>query len=59
MVLLSVMPGASERFRRAKDGYACVLGVKGVLTSTVGPFMLGAGMTLAGSVSYSQLFNSV
>lgn len=54
MAVLSILPGASERFKTAVSSYACGLNTKGVFSSTLGPFILGAGMTLSGSVSICE-----
>ena len=51
MVIASIAPGLKDNFERAMSTYASTFCVKGVLTSTLGPFLLGAGMTISGAVS--------
>ncbi|KAK2167553.1 hypothetical protein LSH36_26g03010 [Paralvinella palmiformis] len=49
IALLSVLPWCKTKFEKAMDNFACCLGDKGILTSLLGPFILGMGMTLSGS----------
>ncbi|KAK2177718.1 hypothetical protein NP493_583g02032 [Ridgeia piscesae] len=49
MSLCSVVPATERVFKDAVDGFKCCLVDKGLFTSTVGPFILGVGMTLSGS----------
>lgn len=51
MSLLSVLPSTQRLFTDAVDGFKCCLTNKGIFTSSVGPFILGIGMTLSGAVS--------
>ena len=49
--VLSVIPKTKEYFQSAVRAYAGCFSDKGIVTSILGAFMLGAGMTLAGAVS--------
>ncbi|ESO93124.1 hypothetical protein LOTGIDRAFT_162150 [Lottia gigantea] len=47
--LLSVCSRTSEKFKKASEQFFKTVSEKGLLTSTLGPFILGIGMTLSGS----------
>ncbi|CAH1799204.1 unnamed protein product [Owenia fusiformis] len=50
MAALSVLPFTKQKFNLSIDAYTgCFKETKGLLTSSVGPFLLGAGMALAGA----------
>ena len=51
MAVLSLVPWTKERFQKSVAAFTCGFDAKGLLTTTIGPFILGAGMTLAGAVS--------
>ncbi|KAL5019918.1 hypothetical protein ScPMuIL_002810 [Solemya velum] len=49
LALLSVLPWAKGRFQTASEEYAKCFSDKSILTSAIGAFVLGCGMTLAGT----------
>ena len=49
--ILSVIPKTKEYFQIALRAYVGCFSEKGIITSVIGAFMLGVGMTLAGAVS--------
>jgi hypothetical protein len=49
--LASVIPWCKDKFQKAMDAFGGCFEEKGILTSIVGPFILGMGMTLSGAVS--------
>ena len=52
MAVLSLLPKFKSQFHESLEAFgACFAEKKGLLTSTLGPFMLGSGMTLSGAVS--------
>ena len=55
LVLMSVLPWTKVIWQEAMDGYHGGFTEKGILTSMLGPFILGAGMTLSGAVSIQSL----
>ena len=50
MSFLSLLPATRDRFDRSMLAFTCGFEQKGILTSALGPFILGCGMTLAGAV---------
>ena len=51
MSLMSVLPSTRRLFTDTLERFKCALSNSGLLTSILGPFILGIGMTLSGSVS--------
>jgi hypothetical protein len=51
LALISILPGLKDKFQKAMEEYGGCFSEKGILTSLVGPFILGMGMTLSGAVS--------
>ncbi|XP_076441521.1 thiosulfate transporter TsuA-like [Babylonia areolata] len=47
--VLSALPFSQNKFRHASDAFVTCLNNKGVVTSGVGAFVLGAGMTVCGA----------
>ena len=54
LCILSVLPRTKEMFSHSLDVFQATFSDKGILTSCVGPFTLGVGMTLAGAVCASM-----
>ena len=51
IALLSVIPMCKLKVKKAMEAFGSCLEDKGILTSLLGPFILGMGMTLSGAVS--------
>ncbi len=49
--ILYLIPVTKEKFTEAHQGFAGCFAEKGIITSSIGPLMLGMGMTLSGAVS--------
>ncbi|PVD36187.1 hypothetical protein C0Q70_03162 [Pomacea canaliculata] len=47
--VMSLIPICKSRLELAEEEYLCCLKKKGIITSCLGPFLLGVGMTLAGA----------
>ena len=50
LAILSLLPPTRAKFSRSCEAYVACLTSKGILTSSIGPFVLGVGMTLSGAV---------
>lgn len=48
---MSVLPGVKQKIDKAMAEFGGCFAEKGLLTSILGPFILGMGMTLSGAVS--------
>ncbi|XP_041356163.1 uncharacterized protein LOC121373552 [Gigantopelta aegis] len=49
LALMSVIPYTKEKFNNVVDNFMVTFDDKGILTSILGPFILGVGMTISGS----------
>lgn len=54
--ILSMLPFTKELFKQAVLEYVACFSQKGILTSAIGAFTLGVGMTLSGAVSIRYRF---
>ncbi|ELT97896.1 hypothetical protein CAPTEDRAFT_219820 [Capitella teleta] len=49
LALMSIFPGIKDKMLKAMEEYGGCFSEKGLLTSILGPFILGMGMTLSGA----------
>lgn len=51
LITLSLIPWTKEKFENSLKAYYCGFEKKSIITSAIGAFVLGSGMTLCGAVS--------
>lgn len=56
LAIISIIPATKNAFDEAVQNFAGCFCNKGILTSAVGPFILGCGMTVSGAVSLISYF---
>ena len=54
LALLSLIPATKDKFDKASQEFMACFNNRGILSSLLGAFMLGVGMTLSGAVSLAQ-----